>query len=106
MRCISWKLGNDSGSGQNSPCPVRRRSMLTFPKIDPVAVAIGPLKIRWYALTYIVGFAAAWWLGTRRAAKPGSGWTKEQVADLVTNGMLGAILGGRIGYILFYNFAA
>ena len=41
--------------------------MLTFPQIDPVAVAIGPLKIRWYALTYIVGFAAAWWLGTRRA---------------------------------------
>jgi phosphatidylglycerol:prolipoprotein diacylglycerol transferase len=80
--------------------------MLTFPNIDPVAVAIGPLKIRWYALTYIVGFAAAWWLGTRRAARPGSGWTKEQVADLVTNGMLGAILGGRIGYILFYNFDA
>jgi phosphatidylglycerol:prolipoprotein diacylglycerol transferase len=80
--------------------------MLTFPKIDPVAIAIGPLKIRWYALTYIVGFAAAWWLGTRRASRPGSGWTKEQVADLVTNGMLGAILGGRIGYILFYNFDA
>ncbi len=80
--------------------------MLTFPNIDPVAIAIGPLKIRWYALTYIVGFAAAWWLGTRRAARPGSGWTKEQVADLVTNGMLGAILGGRIGYILFYNFDA
>jgi phosphatidylglycerol:prolipoprotein diacylglycerol transferase len=80
--------------------------MLTFPKIDPVAVALGPLKIRWYALTYIVGFAAAWWLGTRRAARPGSGWTKEQVADLITNGMLGAILGGRIGYVLFYNFGA
>jgi phosphatidylglycerol---prolipoprotein diacylglyceryl transferase len=80
--------------------------MLTFPQFDPVAVAIGPLKIRWYALTYIVGFAAAWWLGTRRAARPGSGWTKEQVADLITNGMLGAILGGRIGYVLFYNFGA
>ncbi len=80
--------------------------MLTFPRIDPVAISLGPLKIRWYALTYIVGFGAAWWLGTRRAARPGSGWTKEQVADLVTNGMLGAILGGRIGYILFYNFAS
>jgi phosphatidylglycerol---prolipoprotein diacylglyceryl transferase len=80
--------------------------MLTFPEIDPIAIAIGPLKIRWYALTYLVGFAAAWWLGNRRAARPGSGWTKEQVADLVTNGMLGAILGGRIGYILFYNFGA
>ena len=80
--------------------------MLTFPQIDPVAVAIGPLKIRWYALTYIVGFGAAWWLASRRAARPGSGWTKDQVADLITNGMLGAILGGRIGYILFYNFGA
>jgi phosphatidylglycerol---prolipoprotein diacylglyceryl transferase len=80
--------------------------MLSFPQIDPVALAIGPLKIRWYALTYIVGFAAAWWLGNRRAARPGSGWTKEQVADLITNGMLGAILGGRLGYILFYNFSA
>ncbi|MEY4642176.1 MAG: hypothetical protein RLZZ227_2170 [Pseudomonadota bacterium] len=80
--------------------------MLTFPQIDPIAVALGPLKIRWYALTYIVGFGAAWLLGNRRAARPGSGWTNEQVADLITNGMLGAILGGRIGYILFYNFSA
>ena len=80
--------------------------MLSFPEIDPVALALGPLKIRWYALTYLVGFGAAWWLGNRRAARPESGWTKEQVADLITNGMLGAILGGRLGYILFYNFGA
>ncbi len=80
--------------------------MLSFPEIDPVALAIGPLEIRWYALTYILGFAAAWWLGNRHAARPGSGWTKDQVADLITNGMLGAILGGRIGYILFYSFGA
>jgi phosphatidylglycerol:prolipoprotein diacylglycerol transferase len=80
--------------------------MLSFPQIDPVALALGPLKIRWYALTYIVGFAAAWWLGLRRAARPGSGWNSQQVADLITNGMLGAILGGRLGYILFYNFGA
>jgi len=79
--------------------------MLSFPEIDPVAIALGPLQIRWYALTYIAGFAAAWWLGNRRAARPGSGWTAQQVADLVTNGMLGTILGGRIGYILFYNFS-
>lgn len=79
--------------------------MLSFPEIDPIAIAIGPLQIRWYALTYIAGFAAAWWLGNRRAAQPGSGWTSQQVADLVTNGMLGTILGGRIGYILFYDFA-
>lgn len=79
--------------------------MLSFPNIDPVAIAIGPLQIRWYALTYLAGFAAAWWLGLRRARQPGSDWTPQQVADLVTNGMLGTILGGRIGYVLFYDFA-
>lgn len=76
--------------------------MLNFPQFDPVAVSLGPLQIRWYALSYIAGFAAAWWLGCRRADKPGSGWTRQQVSDLVTNAMLGTILGGRLGYILFY----
>ncbi|HWK53659.1 MAG TPA: prolipoprotein diacylglyceryl transferase [Hyphomicrobiales bacterium] len=76
--------------------------MLNFPTIDPVALALGPLKIRWYALTYLAGFATAWWLGMRRADRPGSGWTRQQVGDLVTNAMLGVILGGRLGYVLFY----
>jgi phosphatidylglycerol---prolipoprotein diacylglyceryl transferase len=80
--------------------------MLTFPQIDPVALELGPLKIHWYALTYIFGFAIAWWLGRVRADKPGSGWTRQQVADLITNAMLGVILGGRIGYVLFYDFSA
>ncbi|HTR01355.1 MAG TPA: prolipoprotein diacylglyceryl transferase, partial [Candidatus Acidoferrum sp.] len=77
--------------------------MIVLSEIDPVAVALGPLKIRWYALTYLFGFAMAWWLGTVRAKRPGSGWTTQQVADLVTNGMLGVILGGRLGYVLFYD---
>lgn len=80
--------------------------MIVLPEIDPVAIALGPLKIRWYALTYLVGFAMAWWLGLKRAQRPGSGWTSQQVADLITNGMLGVILGGRLGYILFYDLAA
>lgn len=79
--------------------------MLPFPEINPIAIALGPLQIRWYALTYIAGFAAAWWLGNKRAARIGSGWDQQQVADLITNGMLGVILGGRIGYVLFYDFA-
>lgn len=79
--------------------------MLTYPQIDPVALELGPLKIHWYALTYLFGFGMAWWLGNRRADRPGSGWTRQQVADLITNGMLGVILGGRIGYVLFYDFA-
>ncbi len=79
--------------------------MIVLPEIDPVAIALGPLQIRWYALTYLFGFAMAWWLGCLRADKPGSGWTRQQVGDLITNGMLGVILGGRLGYILFYDLS-
>jgi len=79
--------------------------MLRYPQIDPVAVAIGPLQVHWYGLMYLVGFVAAWWLGTRRAARPGSGWTAQQVSDLVFYSALGVIVGGRVGYTLFYNFS-
>lgn len=77
--------------------------MLIAPNIDPVAIAIGPVKIHWYGLMYLIGFAALWWFGLRQARKPGSGWTPDQVSDLVFYGALGVILGGRLGYVLFYN---
>ncbi len=77
--------------------------MLTYPDINPIAVSLGPLKIRWYGLMYLVGFAAAWWLARLRAARPGSGWDRDQVADVMFYGFLGVILGGRIGYMLFYD---
>ncbi|HIF9076607.1 prolipoprotein diacylglyceryl transferase [Photobacterium damselae subsp. damselae] len=77
---------------------------LTFPQIDPVLVQIGPLAIRWYGLMYLIGFAFAMWLANRRAEQPGSGWTKDQVSDLLFAGFLGVVIGGRIGYVLFYNF--
>ncbi|MGD8566781.1 MAG: prolipoprotein diacylglyceryl transferase [Gammaproteobacteria bacterium] len=76
--------------------------MLTYPEFDPVAVHLGPLKVHWYGIMYLVGFAAAWWLGLRRAKQPGSGWEPEQISDLIFYGALGAVLGGRIGYTLFY----
>ena len=76
--------------------------MLTYPSIDPVAIQLGPLKVHWYGIMYLIGFAAAWWLGMRRAKKPGSGWSPEQMSDLIFYGALGAVLGGRIGYTLFY----
>lgn len=78
--------------------------MLTAPTIDPVAIALGPIKIHWYGLMYVIGFLALWWFATRRARQPNSGWTQEQVGDVVFYGALGVILGGRIGYALFYNF--
>lgn len=80
----------------NSPIP--------FPNIDPVMLDLGLIKIHWYGMMYMVAFVLAYWLGQRAAAKPGSGWTSEQVSDLLFYGFLGVILGGRLGYILFYNF--
>ncbi|MCD1600375.1 prolipoprotein diacylglyceryl transferase [Rheinheimera aquimaris] len=79
-------------------------SYITFPQIDPVIFSLGPVSLRWYGLMYLVAFALAWWLANRAAKKPGSGWTEQQVSDLLFIGFLGVILGGRIGYVLFYQF--
>jgi phosphatidylglycerol---prolipoprotein diacylglyceryl transferase len=78
--------------------------MFLYPDFDPVALRIGPLAVRWYGITYLVGFAAAWYLGKRRAARPDSPVTPLQVDDLIFYAALGVILGGRIGYMLFYGF--
>lgn len=78
--------------------------MLSYPHIDPVAISLGPLKVRWYGLMYLIGFLAVYFIGQRRAKRPWSPIPPEAVEDLVTYGALGTILGGRIGYILFYNF--
>ncbi|PVY78846.1 prolipoprotein diacylglyceryl transferase [Tamilnaduibacter salinus] len=78
--------------------------MLRYPQIDPVAISIGPLKIHWYGLTYLVGFLSAWFLGRLRARKPGSPLNEEQMGDLIFYAALGVILGGRFGYVVFYNF--
>ncbi len=77
--------------------------MLTYPEIDPIIFAIGPLKIRWYGLMYVIGFLLAWWLARRRSKRADSPITAEQVDDLIFYGMLGVILGGRIGYALVYG---
>ena len=77
--------------------------MLTFPAIDPVAFRIGPFPVHWYGLMYLVGFATGWALGRLRARDPRSGWTPAMVDDLVFYIALGVVLGGRIGYVLFYG---
>ena len=77
--------------------------MFLYPDFDPVALRIGPLAVRWYGITYLVGFAAAWYLGKRRAARADSPVTALQVDDLIFYAALGIILGGRIGYMLFYG---
>ena len=76
---------------------------MDFPKIDPVMFEIGPIALHWYGFMYLLGFLAAWGLGTYRAKQPHSGWTAEQVSDFLFFGFIGVILGGRIGYVLFYG---
>lgn len=78
--------------------------MLTFPEIDPVIFGIGPLKVRWYGLMYVIGFVFAWWLAKIRARRSDSPITPDQVDDLIFYGMLGVILGGRIGYAIVYGW--
>ncbi|WP_241623054.1 prolipoprotein diacylglyceryl transferase [Rosenbergiella australiborealis] len=78
-------------------------SYLKFPQFDPVIFSIGPISLHWYGLMYLVGFIFAMWLATRRANQLGSGWTKNEVENLLYAGFLGVFLGGRIGYVLFYN---
>lgn len=77
-----------------------------FPAIDPVIVHIwGPLAIRWYGLAYIAGFLFAYWWGNRQAEKSNA-WNKEQFSDLLFWCFIGVVVGGRVGYVLFYKFGA
>ncbi len=78
--------------------------MIEYPGFDPVALRVGPLAIRWYGLMYLLGFIAAWLLAQRRSKRPGSDFTPAMVQDLVFYCFLGVILGGRLGYILFYGW--
>jgi len=74
-------------------------------QIDPIALAIGPLQIHWYGIMYLLAFAVAWWLGRRRIrAGRLPGVDEQAFGDLMFYGMLGVVLGGRIGYVLFYSF--
>ncbi|AWL11044.1 Prolipoprotein diacylglyceryl transferase [Saliniradius amylolyticus] len=73
-----------------------------FPQIDPVIFGVGPVSLRWYGLMYLIGFVAAWFLARHRL--PRTNWSKEQLSDLLFYGFLGVIIGGRLGYVLFYQF--
>ncbi|MGE0874391.1 MAG: prolipoprotein diacylglyceryl transferase [Burkholderiales bacterium] len=77
--------------------------MLMHPQIDPVAIAIGPIAIRWYGLMYLAAFGAFWWLGRRRIAQGLAPIRREQLDDLLFFGVVGVIAGGRLGYVLFYK---
>jgi phosphatidylglycerol:prolipoprotein diacylglycerol transferase len=77
--------------------------VIAFPNIDPVLIEVGPFALRWYALAYIGGIILGWWMGRRLIALPPVAATREQADDFVTWVTLGIILGGRLGYVLFYR---
>lgn len=78
--------------------------MLMHPQFDPVAVALGPLKVHWYGLMYLLAFLQFWWLGKHRlAARPELGVTEKGLDDLMFYGVLGVVVGGRLGQVLFYD---
>jgi len=85
--------------------------MFQYHAVNKIALEIGPffgygpLKVHWYGIMYLVAFAAAWWLGRVRANKPGSTWKPADIDDFMFFGMLGTILGGRIGYVMFYGMS-
>lgn len=79
--------------------------MLTFPEIDPIIFSLGPLKLRWYGLMYAIGFLGFWLVGRIHAKKSHTVAVPDDVGDILFYGMLGVILGGRIGSVLFYNFS-
>lgn len=79
---------------------------MLYTPFDPVALQLGSLAIRWYGLMYLIGFVGGWWLVRMRARQGNAPVTVAQVDDLLFYTALGVILGGRVGYMLFYNFGA
>jgi phosphatidylglycerol:prolipoprotein diacylglycerol transferase len=83
---------------------VHSRPMLTHPQIDPVAIHLGPFGIHWYGLMYLLGFVTFIWLGRKRLRTLNQpGWDDKFLDDLLFYGVLGVVLGGRLGEVLFYN---
>ena len=83
--------------------------MLTYPHINPIAISVGPifglgpLRVHWYGIMYLIGFVAAWWLARYRSRRPGSTWTYLDIDDLIFYCAIGVIVGGRVGWCIFYG---
>ena len=80
--------------------------MLVHPQFDPIAFRLGPVAIHWYGLMYLVAFGLFLFLANRRVAQPQfarSGWTRRDIEDMLFLGVLGVVIGGRLGYVLFYK---
>lgn len=79
---------------------------IAYPDINPIAFSIGPVAVHWYGLMYLLGFGLAWLLAHWRVKHFHLKWSAEQISDLIFFAALGTILGGRIGYMVFYNIHA
>ncbi|MBI3369457.1 MAG: prolipoprotein diacylglyceryl transferase [Burkholderiales bacterium] len=80
--------------------------MLVHPQFNPIAVSLGPVAVHWYGITYLVAFGMFLWLANLRVRRPWyveAGWTRRDVEDLLFWGVLGTVIGGRLGYVLFYK---
>ena len=86
--------------------PKRFDDMLVHPQFDPIALQIGPIGVHWYGLTYLVAFGLFLWLASLRTLQPSFasvGWTRRDVEDMLFYGVVGVVVGGRLGYVLFYK---
>ena len=77
--------------------------MLQYPGFNPVAITLGPLQVHWYGIMYLIGFLVAAALARFRASRPESSWTVREVDDLIFYAMVGVLLGGRLGWLIFYG---
>lgn len=77
--------------------------MLIYPQFDPIAFSVGPLHVHWYGLMYLLSFGLGWALALYRAKHSQGIWTENNISDLLFYVAVGVVVGGRIGYMLFYN---
>jgi len=77
--------------------------MLYYPHINPIALQLGLIKVHWYGVMYLIGFVAAWLLAIYRSKKPWHHWNKSEIGDLIFYSAIGVIIGGRLGYVFFYD---
>jgi phosphatidylglycerol:prolipoprotein diacylglycerol transferase len=77
--------------------------MIPYPNISPVIISLGPIQVRWYGMMYLIGFGVAYWLMRRTAARWATEFGGERIMDFLVYAALGVVIGGRLGYVLFYN---
>ncbi|NND65704.1 MAG: prolipoprotein diacylglyceryl transferase [Gammaproteobacteria bacterium] len=78
--------------------------MITYPSFDPVLLHLGPVAVRWYGLMYLLGFAIAWYLLRHLGRDRKPMWSGRQIEDVIFYGVMGVVIGGRLGYMLFYGW--